>query len=70
MSNVPHNADTEKMIGVILNLLVAMNINDEIQITNATFTKMSSDIVRVRGELNKKVVVNTLSNKRIMRIPL
>ena len=70
MLNVKNNDDAEKVMSTTLSFLLYMKPGDILKTSNINFEKISPDLIYLDTDLNKDQMLDELSKKKIIKLPI
>lgn len=70
MMKIEDYDEAEKILTIVLEFLVYMQAKDKLITSFATFEKLTSDLIHIEINVDKRNILDSLEKGRIIRIPV
>ena len=67
--NIKNTEEAQDVLQVAFGFLLYLKSGEKVQTANATFTKISEDLIHVDPDINMRDVVSSLERKNIIKLP-
>ena len=70
MHNIKNQVDAVKVLSSAFNILVYLRVGDAMETSALRFTKVADDLLQIESILELEMLVDTLQQRRIIKLPI